>query len=61
MSCNQRMNFEKDAETMLYELWLGYAERLLARVVEVCELDAEQEEALKELFLRPNQFVVDIV
>jgi hypothetical protein len=54
------MNFEKDAESLLYELWFQYAERLFARVVEVCELDAEQEEALKELFLRPNQFVVEL-
>lgn len=54
------MEFEKHAESLLYELWFQYAQQLLARVVEICELDAEQEEALRELFLRPNQFGVEL-
>ncbi len=54
------MDFDRDANALLYELWFQYAERLLARVMEVCELDKDQEQALKELFLRPNQFVVEM-
>lgn len=54
------MEFEKTAERLLYELWYEYATRLLERVVEVCELDKDQEQALRELFLRPNQFVVEM-
>jgi hypothetical protein len=53
------MEFEKTAERIMYELWYEYATRLLERVVEVCELDKDQEQALRELFLRPNQFVLE--
>jgi hypothetical protein len=54
------MDYEKQAESVLYELWYSYAERLLERIVEVCALDAEQELALREQFLRPNMFVIDV-
>ena len=53
------MDCDRDAKNLLYELWFQYAERLFERVVEVCDLDKDQEQALKELFLRPNQFVVE--
>jgi hypothetical protein len=54
------MDYEKQAESVLYELWYSYAERLLARIVEVCGLDPDQELALREQFLRPNMFVIDV-
>jgi hypothetical protein len=53
------MDFDRDANTLLYEMWFQYADRLFQRIVEVCELDKDQEQALRELFLRPNQFVVE--
>lgn len=49
---------EHIARTMLYELWFGYAERLLERVIEVTELDAAQAAALRHVALRPNDFAV---
>jgi hypothetical protein len=52
--------YQKQAESVLYELWYSYAERLLARIVEVCGLDPDQELALREQFLRPNMFVIDV-
>ena len=51
--------YEKQAESVLYELWYNYAERLLARICEVCALDPDQELALREQFLRPNLFAVE--
>jgi hypothetical protein len=54
------MDYTKQAESLLYELWYSYAERLLDRIVEVCALDADQELALREQFLRPNMFVIDV-
>ena len=54
------MDYTKPAEGVLYELWYSYAERLLARIVELCALDPDQELALREQFLRPNMFVIDV-
>jgi hypothetical protein len=47
--------------TILYELWFSVAETIFKRVCDVCELDDEQIEALKEVALRPNDFQVAIV
>jgi hypothetical protein len=52
--------YEQQAEQVLYDLWYEYAERLFKRVMEVCEIDKEREEVLRQLFLRPNDFVVEI-
>jgi hypothetical protein len=54
------MDYTKPAEGVLYELWYSYAERLLDRIVELCALDPDQELALREQFLRPNMFVIDV-
>lgn len=53
--------YEIDAERVLYDLWYEYAERLFKRVIEVCEIDAEREEVLRQLFLRPNDFIIQIL
>ena len=51
---------EQQAEQAIYTLWYEYAERLFQKVIEVCQIDAEKEEVLRQLFLRPNDFVVEI-
>ena len=50
------MDFEKHAKDLLYELWYSYAERLLERVVQECE----QAEALRQVYLRPNDFMIEL-
>jgi len=52
------MDFEKQATNLLYDLWYTYSERLFERVVEVCVLSPEQVEALRQIYLRPNDFLV---
>jgi hypothetical protein len=52
--------YEQQAEEVLFDLWYDYAERLFKRVMEVCDIDPEREEVLRQLFLRPNDFVVEI-
>lgn len=52
--------YEQQAEQVLYDLWYEYAERLFKRVMEVCEIDPEREEVLRLLFLRPNDFGIEI-
>ena len=54
------LTYDQQAEQVLYDLWYDYAERLFKRVMEVCEIDKEREEVLRQLFLRPNDFVVEI-
>jgi hypothetical protein len=52
------MDFEKQATNLLYDLWYTYSERLFERVVDVCDLSPEQVEALRQIYLRPNDFLV---
>ena len=52
---------DKIAEAFLYELWYEYAESLVERVIEVCGLEPEKAEILRQLYLRPNDFSVEIV
>jgi len=52
--------YDELAEQVLYDLWYDYAERLFKRVMEVCDIDKEREEVLRQLFLRPNDFIVEI-
>jgi len=54
------MDFEKHAKDLLYELWYSYAERLLERVVQECDLTPEQAEALRQVYLRPNDFAIEL-
>ena len=49
------------AQKVLYDLWYEYAERLLERVIEVCDLTEEQASALRQIYLRPNGFAVEVV
>jgi hypothetical protein len=49
---------ETITENVLYEFWITFAERLLQRVVEVTHLSPEQEEALRKVMLRPNDFII---
>jgi hypothetical protein len=49
------------AQKVLYDLWYEYAERLLERVIEVCDLTEDQASALRQTYLRPNSFVVEVV
>ena len=49
------------AQKVLYDLWYEYAERLLERVIEVCDLTEDQASALRQVYLRPNGFVVEVV
>ncbi|NBR60231.1 MAG: hypothetical protein EBT86_01030 [Actinobacteria bacterium] len=53
-----RVSKEKAVE-ILEELWYQYAERLIKKVSDVCNLDEEQRVALKAVALRPNDFVVE--
>jgi hypothetical protein len=52
------VTMETITENVLYELWITFAERLLQRVVEVTKLSPEQEDALRKVMLRPNDFII---
>jgi hypothetical protein len=54
------LTYDEQAEQVLYDLWYEYAERLFKRVMEVCDIDKEREEVLRLLFLRPNDFAVEV-
>lgn len=54
---NKLIRVEKNtALDLLQELWFQYAQKLLNKVIEVCELDPEQADALRRRELRPNDF-----
>ena len=53
------MNNE-EAKQVLYELWYEYAERIFEKVVIVCQLSEEKIEVLRQIYLRPNDFKVNI-
>jgi len=48
------------ATQVLYDLWYEYAERLFNKVVATCQLSEEQIEVLRLIYLRPNDFKVNI-
>jgi len=54
-------HYEKLAESFLYDMWYDYASALVDRVIEVCNLSPEKAEALKQIYLRPNDFVIEIM
>jgi hypothetical protein len=54
------ISYEKIAEEVLYELWYEYAESLVERIIKVCELGPERAEIIRQLYLRPNDFLVEI-
>jgi hypothetical protein len=52
-------SFEEAAHRFLYQWWYTYSERLVDRIVEVCELTKEQEEHIRRLYLKPNDFLIE--
>jgi hypothetical protein len=54
-------HYDKLAEGFLYDLWYEYATALVDRVIEVCALSPEKAELLKQIYLRPNDFLVEIM
>jgi hypothetical protein len=54
------IDFDAAANRLLYVWWYTYSERLVDRIVEVCELSKEQEEYIRRLYLKPNDFVVEL-
>ncbi len=50
----------KIAENILYDLWYSIAEKLFARIVKETGLDTTQEEALRSIALRPNDFHISV-
>jgi hypothetical protein len=50
----------EQARDIIQELWYQYADRLLNRVAEVCDLNEEQTDALRRRELRPNDFRIVI-
>jgi hypothetical protein len=57
---NLRIVTDEAALDIIQELWFQYAERLLNRVIEVCDLDEEQANALRRREYRPNDFQIII-
>jgi hypothetical protein len=49
------------AQKVLYDLWYEYAEQLLERVIDVCGLTDDQASVLRQVYLRPNGFAVEVV
>ena len=49
------------AESVVYEVWYAFAEKLFMRAVEVTGLSEEQTEALRAVVLRPNDFIVEVI
>ena len=54
------MNNE-EANQVLYDLWYEYAERLFEKVVIACQLSEEKIEVLRQIYLRPNDYKVNII
>jgi hypothetical protein len=51
---------DRKARTLLYELWITYAEKLLEKVIQITELTEEQANALRKVSLRPNDFIIRV-
>ncbi len=50
----------KIAENILYDIWYSIAEKLFDRIVKETGLDVAQEEALRAIALRPNDFHISV-
>ena len=48
------------AQNVLYDLWYEYAERLVERVIEVCQLTDDMALLLRQIYLKPNGFTISI-
>ncbi len=51
---------DEDVERVISAVFYTMARRILERVIEVTELDEERAEALRKVYLRPNDFEVII-
>lgn len=45
----------------LYEIWYSFAEELFNRIVQEIDLDPERVSALRQIVLRPNDFIIQMV
>lgn len=52
--------FDEAAHRLLYEWWYTYSQRLVDRIVEVCELTPDQEALIRRMYLKPNDFVLQL-
>lgn len=48
------------AQNVLYDLWYEYAERLVERIIEVCQLTDDMALLLRQIYLKPNGFTISI-
>jgi hypothetical protein len=54
------LQFDEAAQRLLYEWWYTYSQRLVDRIVEVCELTPDQEALIRRMYLKPNDFVIQL-
>ena len=54
------MDYYQMAEKVLYDLWYEYAERLVEEVIKACNMTGDQALAFRQIYLRPNEFMVVI-
>ena len=52
------MDYYQMAEKVLYDLWYEYAERLVEEVIKACNMTGDQALAFRQIYLRPNEFMV---
>jgi hypothetical protein len=60
IDCCNELDYQL-AQKVLYDLWYEYAEQLLERVIDVCGLTDDQASTLRQVYLRPNGFAVEVV
>jgi hypothetical protein len=49
------------AQKVLYDLWYEYAEQIVERVIKVCGLTEDQAAVVRQIYLIPNGFAVEVV
>jgi len=54
------IQYDALAKKLLYIWWYTYSEHLVDRIVEVCELTPDQEEFIRHMYLKPNDFVIEL-
>ena len=50
----------QEGKFFLETVWFLVAEKVIAKAIDVYKLNEEQAQALREVFLRPNLYVVDL-
>ena len=53
-------DFDKYTRAYLNGIWFRWANLIVERVIQIYELDEEQAETLRELFLKPNNWTIAI-